>query len=56
MKMPKVKIKKEAVVSGGLVLLSIAQMALNSKKEANDKLALKNEITEAVMENLKNND
>lgn len=54
MNMP--KIKKEAVVSGALVVLGIAQMVLNGKKEANDKAVLKNEITEEVLKNLKNNE
>lgn len=54
MKMP--KIKKEVLVTVGLGALSIAQLVLNGKKEANDKIALKNEITEEVLKNLNNND
>lgn len=54
MKMP--KIKKETIVTVGLTTLTIAQMILNGKKEANDKAMLKNEITEEVLKNIKNNE
>lgn len=47
--MKEFKIKPETVVSVGLGLLGVAQMLLTSKKEANDRAALKAEIMEELI-------
>lgn len=49
----KFKVNKEMLVSGGLVVLGVAQMILNNKKQSNDLAALENKVTEKVMETLK---
>lgn len=46
------KIKMETVLTLGGIGLGVAQMLLNSKKEANDKAALKAEILEELTKDL----
>lgn len=54
MKMP--KIKMETVLTGGTIILGVAQMLLSNKKEASDRAKIKNEILEEVMNNLPKKD
>ena len=53
-KMP--KIKMETVLTGGTILLGIAQMVLTNKKEASDRAKIKTEILEEVMNNIPKKD
>lgn len=48
----KFNVNKNMLVSGGLVVLGIAQMILNNKKQSNDLTSLKNKVVEEVMETL----
>lgn len=54
MKLP--KIKMEAALTAGTIVLGLAQMVLTSKKEASDRAAIKKEILEEVMNNLPKKD
>lgn len=54
MKLP--KIKMETVLTGGTILLGVAQMLLSNKKEASDRAKIKDEILEEVMNNLPKKD
>lgn len=55
MKKLNVKIKPEMLITVGTVILSGAQLLLSSKKEANDKAALKAEILKELTEVTKEN-
>lgn len=50
------KIKMEAALTAGTIVLGLAQMVLTNKKEASDRAAIKNEILEEVMNNLPKKD
>lgn len=53
-KMP--KIKMEAALTLGTIVLGVAQMVLTNKKEANDHAKMKNEILEEVLNNIPKKD
>jgi hypothetical protein len=54
MKLP--KIKMETVLTGGTIILGVAQMLLTNKKETSDRTKMKNEILEEVMNNIPKKD
>ena len=54
--MAKFKVGADVLVTLGLGVLSVAQMVLNNKKEANDKKALKAEIMKEIMKEMPTND
>lgn len=54
MKLP--KIKMETVLTGGTILLGVAQMLLSNKKEASDRAKIKDEILEEVLNNIPKKD
>ena len=47
MKLP--KIKMEAALTLGTIALGVAQMVLTNKKDASERVKMKNEILEEVM-------
>ena len=54
--MAKFNLKPEVFVTAALGVLSVAQMVLTNKKEANDKKALKAEILAELMKEKPTND
>lgn len=52
MKMKKLNIKPEMLLTVGTVLLTGAQLLLTNKKEANDKAALKEEILKELVKEI----
>lgn len=52
MKLPKIKVKPEAVLTAATLVLGVAQMVLTNKKEATEKSVMKAEIMEELMNNL----
>jgi hypothetical protein len=53
--MAKFNLKPEVLVTAALGVLSVAQMVLTNKKEANDKKALKAEIMKEIMKEMPTN-
>lgn len=45
-------LNKDVLVSGGLIVLGLAQMVLSNKKQASEINALESKVTEKVMKNL----
>lgn len=54
--MKKIKLNENVLVSGGLIILGVAQMLLSNKKEAAAINSLEEKVTEKVMKNLSKND
>lgn len=54
MKLP--KIKMEAALTLGTIALGVAQMVLTNKKDASERVKMKNEILEEVMHNIPKKD
>ena len=54
--MKKIKINSNVIISGGLILLGVAQAILSNKKSKNELNDLKKEVTEDVMALLSKND
>lgn len=46
------KINKDMLLSGGMVLLGVAQMVLSNKKQSSDINALEEKVAEKVMKSL----
>lgn len=53
--MKKIKVNENMLLSGGLLLVTVAQFVLSSKKESGAYDKLKKEVTEEVMNNLSKN-
>ena len=50
--MKNIKLGKELLISGGLLVLGVAQMVLSNKKQANEIEALKGKVVKEVMEQI----
>lgn len=50
--MKKPKLNGDMLVSGGLLILGVAQMLLSNKKQASELNSLEEKVTEKVMKNL----
>lgn len=54
--MKKIKLNENVLISGGLIVLGVAQMLLSNKKEAAAINGLEEKVTENVMKNLSKKD